>query len=132
MQENRYRPTSRAALILSPDPLAGALIGAAVELSGVSPTYCGASETPRDALRRIRPVFVLIDCDDASADDEAFIGPALMTSARVILFGATRSTHRLRAVAERFQLTMVELPRDIEELTRLFPPQAQVPEQVRR
>ncbi len=50
-----------AALILSHDPIAAALIGSAAELAGLEPAFPGPGEAARDALRRIRPVCILAD-----------------------------------------------------------------------
>src|SRR4029077_4532677 len=50
-------------LVLSSDPLAAALPGAAIELAGHAPTFQQADESPRGALLRLRPALVVIDCD---------------------------------------------------------------------
>ena len=55
---NAKTPT---ALVLSDDPLAAALVAAAIEHYGVRPVFAAAGESPRDALRRLRPRVVLVD-----------------------------------------------------------------------
>jgi hypothetical protein len=116
---NQYRPTPAAALVLSPDPMGGALIGAAVELGGLVVAFPRQGESAREALRRLRPTAVVVDCADPSALDDAFIGPAMMTGARLFFVGDAITAERLRHVALRFHVTVIELPRDAGQLTRL-------------
>ena len=109
----------RDVLLLSADPLASALLGAAVELAGHAPRFPRAGETARDALRRLRPHAVLIDCDHDSCSDE-FIGPALMTGARVQLYRSRRTTRDVGDVARRLGLSVVEFPMEPDALTALL------------
>ena len=120
MNANRYRPTQAAALILSPDALGAALLGAAVEVSGVTVGFPGENETPRDALRRMRPSYVLIDCDDPTASDESLIGPALMTGARIFLFGADGRMRLRKHLAIRFHMGVIVLPNDTERIASIL------------
>lgn len=125
---NRYRPTQAAALILSPDALGAALLGAAVEVSGLTVGFPGANETPRDALRRMRPSYVLIDCDDSTASDESLIGPALMTGARIFLFGADGRMRLRKHLAIRFHMGVIVLPNDTERIASILgTPTAEAP-----
>lgn len=105
-------------LILSTDPLAAALLGAAVELVGHQPHFSEPHEAPREALRRVRPRAVLIDADHAEACAEAFIGPALMTGARLLVFDARGDGTRSAALARRAAIEVVRLPDDHEKLFR--------------
>src|SRR5438067_13841363 len=82
----RYSRRAAAALILSPDPLGGALVGAAAELAGFRAAFTLPKETLRIALSRLKASHVLIDCDDSAARDESALGPALMTGARLLFF----------------------------------------------
>lgn len=128
MNANRYRPTQAAALILSPDALGAALLGAAVEVSGVTVGFPGENETPRDALRRMRPSYVLIDCDDPTASDESLIGPALMTGARIFLFGADGRMRLRKHLAIRFHMGVIVLPNDTERIASILgTPTAEAP-----
>jgi len=104
-------------LILSADPLAAALLGAAVELTGFTPRFAVANESPRSALLRIRPALVLIDRDDQEACTDAFIGPALMAAARVVIFHSPRSTGRPGSWPA---VRTVVLPLDVDELARVL------------
>lgn len=128
MNANRYRPTQAAVLILSPDALGAALLGAAVEVSGLQVGFPAGNETARDALRRLRPSHVLIDCDDASASDESLIGPALMTGARLFLFGADSRVRMRKHLAVRFHMGVIVLPLDVERLASILAaPAAEAP-----
>lgn len=117
---NRYRPTQATALILSPDALGAALLGAAVELTGLPVAFLAYDETARDALRRLRPSCVLIDCDDTHASDESLIGPALMTGARIFLFGPDSRMRMRKHLAIRFHMGIIVLPGDAERLAAIL------------
>jgi hypothetical protein len=107
-------------LIFSADPLAAALLGAAVELAGHAPHFPQQGEGARGALHRVRPGLVLIDCDHDEACSESVIGPALMTSARVQLFGSRRSRRDASAFARRLGLSVATLPMEYDSLTTLL------------
>jgi hypothetical protein len=97
-------------LILSADPLSAALLGAAVELAGHSPNFERPGEGPRAALRRVRPQLALIDCDHDEACTDSFIGPAIMTGARVQLLCSHRGERDCTALARRLGLPIAMLP----------------------
>jgi hypothetical protein len=109
-----------AVLIFSADPLAAALLGAVVDLAGHAPHYPQQDEAARAALMRVRPRLVLIDCDHGETCSDAFVGPALMTSAQVILFRSRRTQRDFREFAGRLGLRVVELPNDQEKLVRIL------------
>jgi hypothetical protein len=110
--------SGQAALIFSADPLAAALLGALVELAGHTPCFPAPGEAARAALRRIRPRVALVDCDHDEACSDAFIGPALMTGAAVLLIRAQRTRHDPSALAERLSLPVLELPAQQDALMR--------------
>lgn len=99
-----------SALVLSTDVLAAALLAALVELEGYAPRFAHADEPAREALRRVRPAVVLIDCESAEACSAAVIGPATMIGVRVVLFGRPAVAHVLRACAEEFGVPALALP----------------------
>jgi DNA-binding response OmpR family regulator len=108
------------ALVLSDDPLAAALVAAAIEHHGLTPAFPRAGESPRDALRRLRPSVVLVDCQHGTACSESFLGPALMTGARIIVFGAARLERDVRAIAAKHRLDYLVLPSAPDALARLL------------
>lgn len=112
--------TRQAVLILSSDALAAALLGAAVELAGHAPHFAQTDEPPRAALLRIRPRLTVIDCDHGEACSDEFVGPAIMTGARVVLFRSHRSKRDISEFASRLELRVVDMPVDHETLTRLL------------
>jgi hypothetical protein len=112
---------SRAAvLVLSADPLTAALLGAAVELAGYSPRFPLPDESARTALLRVRPRLVLVDCDHEEACTDEFVGPALMTGSRVLLFRSRRTKRDVREFAERLELLVLDIPTEHESLTQLL------------
>ncbi len=107
-------------MIFSEDPLAAALIGAAVELVGFEPAFPTGEESPRDALLRERPGLVLVDCDYDAACGPNFFGPVLMTGARLMLIGSRRTRRDASDVATRFGLRAIALPADLEAIADLL------------
>jgi hypothetical protein len=107
-------------LVLSDDPLSAALLGAAAELAGYTPRFPLPDEPVRTALRRVRPRLVLVDCDHAEACAEEFVGPAIMTGTRMLLFRSRRTRSDPGEFAERLGLRVLDLPVDHEGLCRVL------------
>ena len=110
-------------LVLSPDPLAAALLGAAIELAGHVPRFPQPDEVARTALLRVRPRLVVIDCDHQDGCSDAFIGPALMTGSRVLLFRSRRTRRDVTELTEltgRLGLHVMDMPVEHEPLTRML------------
>jgi len=108
----------RPVLVLSSDDLAGALLAALAESAGLSPVFARPAETPRDALRRLRPDVVLVDCEHETACTEQFLGPVRMTGATALVFGRGADAERLRSLADQHRVRVFTLPLDAEELAR--------------
>ena len=109
-----------AVLILSSDALAAALLGAAVELAGHMPHFAREGEPARGALLRVRPKLVLIDCDHEESCSDEFVGPALMTGGRVLLFRSRRTERDMTEFASRLSLRIVDMPLEHEMFTDLL------------
>jgi hypothetical protein len=109
-----------AVLVFSADPLAAALLGAAIELAGHSPNFPQSDESARDALLRVRPRLAVIDCDHVEACSDSFIGPALMTGSRVLLFKSRRTQRDTSELAGRLGLMVVDMPTRHETLTQVL------------
>jgi hypothetical protein len=107
-------------LVLSSDPLAAALVGAAIELAGHAPRFPKSDEAARSALLRVRPRLVIIDCDHEDACTDSFIGPALMTGSRVLLIRSRRTRRDASELSGRLGLRVLEMPMEHEPLTRLL------------
>jgi hypothetical protein len=112
--------SSNAVLVLSSDPLAAALLGAAIELDGHIPEFPQADESPRSALLRVRPQLVVVDCDHEDACSESFVGPAMMTGSHVVLFRSRHTKRDVSEMAERLGLRTVGMPEEQESLTALL------------
>ena len=122
VNEHHYRPTAAVALILSQDPLAAALLGAAVELIGCSIAFAAPDESAPQAFRRLRPAFLLIDASDKDICASELLGPALMTGTPAILFGSAAAVSIRRHFAKQFQLEPLVMPRDFSRLSELLGP----------
>jgi hypothetical protein len=107
-------------LVFSSDPLAAALMGAAIELAGHDPRFARSDEAARAALLRVRPRLVVIDCDHVEACSDGFIGPALMTGSRILLFKSRRTRRDVSELSGRLGVRVVEMPMEHEPLTRLL------------
>lgn len=132
MNAHRYSRRAAAALTLSRDPLAAALVAAAAELAGFRPEFAHAGETLRATLLRVRPSHVLLDCDDPDLRDAAVLGPALMTGARLFYYGSAHGVADVRLFAARHQVRLIVLPDDIHRLREILtrrpsPTREQVP-----
>ncbi len=110
--------TVHAVLIFASDPLVVALIAAAVELAGHAPQFARPGEPARAALLRIRPSLVLADCDHAETCSDEFIGPALMTGARVLLLRTRRTVRDTSELSARLHVRELEMPADHDILAR--------------
>ena len=112
--------TSHAVLVFSEDPLAAALMGAAVELAGHAPHFPQTLESVRVALLRVRPRLTVIDCDHQDACSDEFLGPVLMTGSRVLLFRSRRTKRDVGDLVQRLGITLVDMPDDHATLTQLI------------
>lgn len=100
--------------------MAGALVGGAVELAGGQPLFLQEGERPREALLRHRPAVVLVDCDDEGSCADAFLGPVLMTGARVVVFSSARSRRDVSELVARLGVRAVRFPLDVGGLAALL------------
>ena len=119
--------TASGVLIVATDPLAGALLGAAVELAGYLPVFPREGESARDALRRAKPCAILVDCDSDDACSESFFGPALMLGATIAIFTSSRSRRTLEPIAARYGVRLFEVPIEFADLKALLDDCARTP-----
>ena len=84
------------------------------------PHFVRADERARAALMRVRPRLVLIDCDHTEACSDEFVGPAIMTEARVILFRSNRSAEDQHDLSERLGLRILNMPTEHEAVTSVI------------
>ena len=98
--------------MLYADAFAAALLGALLETLGWNLLFAAPDESPRDALRRLRPTVVLADCGYDPAWVDTFLGPARMLDVPVMVFGDGLSAESVRRLATRHQLASILLPTD--------------------
>ena len=97
-------------LVLSADALAAALLGALIETEGHRVAFTNGGESARDALRRVRPAVILLDCEYPDACSSAVIGPAKMMGAGVLLFARPQLDRELHECAERYGVAALLMP----------------------
>lgn len=120
MSRPTYSRRATTALIVSDDALGAALVGVATELSGFRVAYPDADESVPDAIRRAKPVVVLVDASHPIVRDPASLGPALMTGARVVFYGRADRLRDLRAAASAASASTIALPDEIDRLPELL------------
>jgi len=106
--------------IVSADPLLAALIGAAVELVGYRAAFPRDGESDIDAIRRTRAVAVLLDIAHPSAGDQTLLGRALMTGARIIVFGSSDALRHAAPFLAHYQLAQLPMPEGIDSLAEVL------------
>jgi len=111
---------ANAVAILSPDAVLAALLGAAVELHGYRAEFARDDESPVQTLRRVRPMYLLVDANDPRAVDETLLGRGLMSETRMFVFGTLERTEQLRDVMARYDAQSIVLPRDLDVLPAIL------------
>lgn len=119
MNGPQYSRRALSVLIVSSDPMGAALIGAAIEIAGFRVSYANEGESTPDAIRRVKPVAVLAEAN-AVAADPASLGPARMTGAAIVIYGAPARLRDLTVIAGSVQATLLAIPDDVEELPALL------------
>jgi len=108
---DRRKPMSTSpVLVIARDVVVGALLASMAELAGYAPVFPEGDERPLEAITRLCPTVVLLDCDhDVACEDEAYARAAEI-GCRVILFSAMRSQLETEALALRRGVTAFALP----------------------
>jgi hypothetical protein len=107
-------------LILTPQPMAGALLGMLVELAQLEPVFAQPEERPEDAFSRVLPLLVIL----ADAQVDAFRSDLFLARARhrgvgVIVFGHDRHEPNAEWAAQH-NVPYLVLPTDAEAFGRLI------------
>ena len=103
-------------LILSHDPLAGALLGGLVETLGYEVRYRRPPETAENSLRRVRPKICLVDCGDPISCREEFLARTAMRGVCVVIFGTREALDRVLDIAAAHRIEMLLMPPSMDEL----------------
>ena len=98
--------------------MTGTLIGSLVEVSGFQPMFPSSVEDVGNAIARIRPDVVLVDCD--AGDEERCIEPVAAYGGAVVLFSPWRADADVAKVASRRGLRHFSLPIQLAEFRRLL------------
>lgn len=107
-------------LILTPQPMTGALLGMLVELSQLEPVFAGTNERPEEALTRHVPLLVIIaDGDVDSFRSDLFLARAQHRGIGVVVFGISHRGETPSWAQER-GLQYLELPTDAEAFGRIL------------
>lgn len=85
-------------LILAREELISALLGLLVETTGHSVFFAERGEGAEEAMRRIGPQVVIVDCDHWECTDD-LVQAANQVGARLILFSAFRDSDYVRKMA---------------------------------
>ena len=85
-------------------------MGTLVELSGHRPILPAADESPSQAISRMKPALVLLDCEHDTACEDEVYRCAQMVGARVLLFSAARTQYETQELATRRGLSSITLP----------------------
>src|SRR5690348_7477111 len=123
MSHSQSTPRARAhhsALVFSDDPVVAALLLSLLELEGFTPRYADHNEPPADAVARLRPRVVLVDCDHAAAMSDAFYTAASEAGAAVIVFSPMRARSEIEAAADEHAVRWFTLPIDQARLRRVL------------
>jgi CheY-like chemotaxis protein len=103
-------------LILSTDAIAAALLGALIETLGYTVRFARSPESGGQALKRVRPGALLIDCHDPEACNDEVLGHAMMRNISVVIFGTRSALDRVRALALEHRIDMLLMPPSPEEV----------------
>jgi len=85
-------------LILAREELISALLGLLVETTGHSVGFAKPDESSQDAMLRLRPKVVIVDCDHRDCTGD-LVKAANEVGARLILFSASREAEYVRRAA---------------------------------
>jgi hypothetical protein len=100
--------------------MGAALVGAAVELAGYRVEFSRDAETRQATLVRVKPSHILIDASDPAVRDDWSWGPALMTGARLYVFGAPDHIDGVQDVVAKHEAREIRMPVEIDALRALL------------
>ncbi len=99
-------------LIVSTDPVIGALLGILVEAERHRPVYDQSDESPQAALSRHRPPLVLVDVEHRDGFSDEFLAHAEREGAKVVVFGHRYPVGELKQRAGARDIPWLALPTD--------------------
>lgn len=96
-------------LILAREEIVGALLGLMAEIEGLQPVFPSADESVHDAIARVSPQMVLIDCDHVDCGED-LVKSVGGVGARAVLFSPSRQQRELQVFSRRYGLPGFTLP----------------------
>lgn len=90
--------SSTTVLILAREELISALLGLFVESTGHTPIFAKVGEGIPEAVRRLRPSVVIVDCDHRDCKED-LMHAAKDVGARLILYSASREAEYVKKIA---------------------------------
>jgi hypothetical protein len=105
-------------LVLAREPLVAALVGILLELEKYEPAFARPDEAPEQALRRTRPVLVLL-LDGAFDEANSDVFHARLKGVPLVLFAAPSAEAEVRAIANTRGIPWFTMPVDRQTLARV-------------
>jgi AmiR/NasT family two-component response regulator len=110
-------PTPSTILVIAREPLIQTLMCSLVDLSGHHAAQPWSDESVVDAVLRLRPQLILLDCEhDAACEDGAYLAAASVGAA-VLLFTPSRSRAEVADLAAERGLQSMALPIRLHEFS---------------
>jgi DNA-binding NtrC family response regulator len=123
--------STSAVLVVAEDVVIGALLASMAELAGYTPIFPKQTERALEAITRLRPPLVLLDCaHNEACEDEAYARAAEVGS-KVILFSAMHTRHEAEQIAAKRGVPAFVLPIRFHELAEQLERVRPAPQAVR-
>jgi hypothetical protein len=97
-------------LVVAKDAVIGSLMASLTEIAGHEPVFPAADESVSQAITRLKPAILLLDCDEPAAVQQDPYARAADAGTRVILFTPSRTEREVRRLAAERGLTSFALP----------------------
>jgi DNA-binding NtrC family response regulator len=97
-------------LVVAKDAVIGSLMASLTEIAGYDPVFPAADESVSQAITRLKPDILLLDCDEPAAVQQEPYVRAADAGTRVILFTPSRTEREVRRLAAERALTSFALP----------------------
>jgi|SRR5579859_6535866 len=111
-------PETGPVLVLTDQPIVAALIGLQLEVIGRQPVFADVGESPDEALRRVRPVTILlIDVALQAAQSDLLFALATRRGVGIVVFGADHNARRIAEIASIRRVPWLVIPPDLVDLS---------------
>jgi hypothetical protein len=97
-------------LVVAKDAVIGSLMASLIEIAGYEPAFPAADESVLQALARVKPATLLLDCDDAAAEQSELYARAPELGTRIVVFTPSRTEREVRRLASERGLPSFALP----------------------